>query len=85
MLDQIKCITLEAYILLSLFCAVDDVGEKMDRMENAPIKISTDIEQDDSSKEDGFGAEVIKVYIFKAEPEDDVEIGKNYSKVDNIF
>ncbi|XP_059833266.1 zinc finger protein 711 isoform X2 [Hypanus sabinus] len=71
----------EDFLMISL----DDVGEKMDRIENAPIKISTDIEQDDSSKEDGFGAEVIKVYIFKAEPEDDVEIGETEVVAENEY
>uniref|UniRef100_A0A4W3H7A1 Zinc finger protein 711 n=1 Tax=Callorhinchus milii TaxID=7868 RepID=A0A4W3H7A1_CALMI len=64
--------TSEDYLMISL----DDVGEKLDHMGNTPIKISTDVEQDDSSKDDGYGPEVIKVYIFKAEPEDDVEIGE---------
>ncbi|XP_032886305.1 zinc finger protein 711-like isoform X1 [Amblyraja radiata] len=72
--------TSEDFLMISL-----DDGEKMDRMENAPIKISTDIEQDDSSKEDGFGAEVIKVYIFKAEPEDDVEIGETEVVAENEY
>ncbi|XP_067853007.1 zinc finger protein 711 isoform X3 [Heptranchias perlo] len=71
----------EDFLMISL----DDVGEKLDQMGNAPIKISTDIEQDDSSKEDGFGAEVIKVYIFKAEPEDDVEIGETEVIAENDY
>ena len=45
-------------------------------MGNTPLKISSDGSQEDV-KEDGFGSEVIKVYIFKAEAEDDVEIGIN--------
>ncbi|CAI9592912.1 unnamed protein product, partial [Staurois parvus] len=39
------------------------------------IKISTEVSHGDGCKEDGFGSEVIKVYIFKAEADDDVEIG----------
>lgn len=57
-------------------CLVDDVGEKLD-IGDTPLKISTAVTQDDaSSKEDGYGSDVIKVYIFKAEGDDDVEIGK---------
>lgn len=59
-----------------LYFTVDDVGEKLEHMGNAPLKISSDGSQEDV-KEDGFGSEVIKVYIFKAEAEDDVEIGTN--------
>lgn len=54
---------------------MDDVGEKLDHIGNAPLKISTEVTNDDVAKDDGFGSEVIKVYIFKAEAEDDVEIG----------
>ncbi|XP_028671803.1 zinc finger protein 711 isoform X2 [Erpetoichthys calabaricus] len=62
--------TSEDYLMISL----DDVGEKLD-IGSTPLKISTEMTQEDGSKEDGFGSEVIKVYIFKAEAEDDVEIG----------
>ncbi|XP_023579556.1 zinc finger protein 711 isoform X2 [Octodon degus] len=62
--------TSEDYLMISL----DDVGEKLEHMGNTPLKISSDGSQEDV-KEDGFGSEVIKVYIFKAEAEDDVEIG----------
>ncbi|XP_063102227.1 zinc finger protein 711 isoform X3 [Cavia porcellus] len=62
--------TSEDYLMISL----DDVGEKLEHMGNTPLKISGDGSQEDV-KEDGFGSEVIKVYIFKAEAEDDVEIG----------
>ncbi|XP_030823309.1 zinc finger protein 711 isoform X4 [Geospiza fortis] len=55
--------------------AVDDVGEKLDHIGSTPLKISTEVANDDVAKDDGFGSEVIKVYIFKAEAEDDVEIG----------
>ncbi|XP_030648354.1 zinc finger protein 711 [Chanos chanos] len=61
----------EDYLMISL----DDVGEKLD-IGDTPLKISTEVAQDDDgSKEDGFGSEVIKVYIFKAEGDEDVEIG----------
>ncbi|XP_008112853.1 zinc finger protein 711 isoform X3 [Anolis carolinensis] len=63
--------TSEDYLMISL----DDVGEKLDHIGNTPLKISTEVSHDDVSKDDGFGSEVIKVYIFKAEAEDDVEIG----------
>lgn len=59
------------YVLL---IAVDDVGEKLDIVDT-PLKISTEVVQDNESKEDEFGSEVIKVYIFKAEGDEDVEIG----------
>ncbi|XP_038604443.1 zinc finger protein 711 isoform X3 [Tachyglossus aculeatus] len=61
----------EDYVMISL----DDVGEKLDHIGSTPLKISTEVSPDNVSKEDGFGSEVIKVYIFKAEAEDDVEIG----------
>lgn len=53
---------------------MDDVGEKLDIVDT-PLKISTEVVQDNESKEDEFGSEVIKVYIFKAEGDEDVEIG----------
>ncbi|MCJ8733903.1 hypothetical protein PDJAM_G00229060 [Pangasius djambal] len=62
--------TSEDYLMISL----DDVGEKLD-IGDTPLKISTEVGQDDESKEDEFGSEVIKVYIFKAEGDEDVEIG----------
>lgn len=61
-------------IVSVLYFTVDDVGEKLEHMGNTPLKIGSDGSQEDV-KEDGFGSEVIKVYIFKAEAEDDVEIG----------
>ncbi|XP_040261779.1 zinc finger protein 711 isoform X1 [Bufo bufo] len=62
----------EDYLMISL----DDVGDKLERIGSAPLKISTEVSHGDvASKEDGFGSEVIKVYIFKAEADDDVEIG----------
>ncbi|ELV11366.1 Zinc finger protein 711 [Tupaia chinensis] len=67
--DDVKS-TSEDYLMISL----DDVGEKLEHMGNTPLKIGSDGSQEDV-KEDGFGSEVIKVYIFKAEAEDDVEIG----------
>ncbi|OPJ89640.1 zinc finger protein 711 isoform A [Patagioenas fasciata monilis] len=63
--------TSEDYLMISL----DDVGEKLDHIGSTPLKISTEVTNDDVAKDDGFGSEVIKVYIFKAEAEDDVEIG----------
>nr|KAF6436736.1 zinc finger protein 711 [Rousettus aegyptiacus] len=66
--DDVKS-TSEDYLMISL----DDVGEKLEHMGNTPLKIGSDGSQEDV-KEDGFGSEVIKVYIFKAEAEDDVEI-----------
>ncbi|XP_036380617.1 zinc finger protein 711-like [Megalops cyprinoides] len=62
--------TSEDYLMISL----DEVGEKLD-IGNTPLKISTEVTQDDCSKEGGYGSEVIKVYIFKAEADEDVEIG----------
>ncbi|XP_035144199.1 zinc finger protein 711 isoform X1 [Callithrix jacchus] len=67
--DDVKSSS-EDYLMISL----DDVGEKLEHMGNTPLKIGSDGSQEDV-KEDGFGSEVIKVYIFKAEAEDDVEIG----------
>ncbi|CAJ0933721.1 unnamed protein product [Ranitomeya imitator] len=61
---------------IGMFMSVDDVGDKLERIGSAPLKISTEISHGDAaSKENGFGSEVIKVYIFKAEADDDVEIG----------
>lgn len=63
--------TTEDYLMISL----DDVEEKLD-IGDASLKITAEIDQDDEeSKEDEFGSEVIKVYIFKAEGDEDVEIG----------
>lgn len=63
-----------AEIVSSLYFTVDDVGKNR---AHVPLKISSDGSQEDV-KEDGFGSEAIKVYIFKAEAEDDVEIGIKY-------
>ncbi|XP_019901652.1 zinc finger protein 711 isoform X1 [Esox lucius] len=60
--------TSEDYLMISL----DDVGEKLD-LGDTPLEISTEVMQDDGSNKDG--SEVIKVYIFKAEADDDVGIG----------
>ncbi|KAM4695763.1 zinc finger protein 711 [Rhinophrynus dorsalis] len=68
--DDVKS-TSEDYLMISL----DDVGEKLEHIGSAPLKISTEVTHGDVSKEDAFGSEVIKVYIFKAEADDDVEIG----------
>lgn len=48
---------------------MDEVGEKLD-IGDTPLEISTEVMEDKDSKDDG--AEVIKVYIFKAEADDDL-------------
>lgn len=65
----------------NLYClyTVDDVGGKLD-IGNAPLKISTEMAQGDDPKEGDYGSEVIKVYIFKAEADEDVEIGKTQDR-----
>ncbi|XP_036596167.1 zinc finger protein 711 isoform X4 [Trichosurus vulpecula] len=63
--------TSEDFLMISL----DEDAEKLDQIANPPVKINTEASNDDVTKEDGFGSEVIKVYIFKAEAEGDVEIG----------
>ncbi|CAH2314794.1 zinc finger 711 isoform X1 [Pelobates cultripes] len=68
--DDVKG-TSEDYLMISL----DDVGDRLEHISSAPLKISTEVSHNDICKEDGFGSEVIKVYIFKAEADDDVEIG----------
>lgn len=50
--------------------AVDEVGEKLD-IGDTPLEISTEVMEDKDSKEEN-GGEVIKVYIFKAEADDDL-------------
>lgn len=67
---------LDVFFFFPLRIAVDDVGEKLD-IGDTPLKISTEVGQDDESKEDEFGSEVIKVYIFKTEGDEDVEIGED--------
>lgn len=53
------------------FChLVDEVGEKLD-IGDTPLEISTEVMEDKESKEED-GSEVIKVYIFKAEADDDL-------------
>ncbi|XP_062331725.1 zinc finger protein 711-like isoform X2 [Osmerus eperlanus] len=58
----------EDYLMISL----DDVGEKLD-IGDTPLEISTEGIEEEENKQDG--SEVIKVYIFKAEADEDVEIG----------
>ncbi|XP_036799228.1 zinc finger protein 711 isoform X3 [Oncorhynchus mykiss] len=58
----------EDYLMISL----DDAGEKLDRGDT-PLEITTEVMHDEDSNKEG--SEVIKVYIFKAEADDDVEIG----------
>lgn len=53
-----------------MFTVVDEVGEKLD-IGDTPLEISTEVMEDKDSKEED-GAEVIKVYIFKAEADDDL-------------
>ncbi|KAL4659657.1 zinc finger protein 711-like [Arapaima gigas] len=72
--------TSEDYLMISL----DEVGEKLD-IGNTPLKISTEMTQDGGSKQGDFGSEVIKVYIFKAEADDDVEIGGTEVVTDSDF
>ncbi|XP_071255644.1 zinc finger protein 711-like isoform X1 [Salvelinus alpinus] len=66
--EAVSLQTDEDYLMISL----DDVGEKLDRRDT-PLEITTEVMQDDASNKEG--SEVIKVYIFKAEADDDVEIG----------
>ncbi|XP_003342335.2 zinc finger protein 711 isoform X3 [Monodelphis domestica] len=73
--------TSEDYLMISL----DEDAEKIDQIANPPVKINTEASNDDVTKEDEFGSEVIKVYIFKAEAEDDVEIGGTEVVTDSDF
>lgn len=59
------CITSDIYVII-----VEDVGEKLD-IGDTPLEISTEVMEDKESKEED-GSEVIKVYIFKAEADDDL-------------
>ncbi|XP_050984120.1 zinc finger protein 711 isoform X1 [Labeo rohita] len=73
--------TSEDYLMISL----DEVGEKLD-IGDAPLKISAEVGQDDDgSKEDEFSSEVIKVYIFKADGDEDVEIGSTEVVAESDF
>ncbi|XP_061644238.1 zinc finger protein 711 isoform X2 [Phyllopteryx taeniolatus] len=56
----------EDYLMISL----DEVGEKLD-IGDTPLEISTEVMEDKECKEED-GADVIKVYIFKAEADDDL-------------
>lgn len=62
-------------MMCAIVCAVDDVGEKLD-MEDTPLKMGSEV-MEDGSKEGDYDSECIKVYIFKAEADDDVDIGKD--------
>jgi hypothetical protein len=56
---------------------VDDVEEKLD-MEDTPLKMGSEVmPEEDGSKEGDYDSECIKVYIFKAEADDDVNIGED--------
>ena len=48
-------------------------------MEGSPLKLSTGVLQEEDSSKEGDDSEVIKVYIFKAETDDDVDIGEGPS------
>ncbi|XP_045580113.1 zinc finger protein 711 isoform X3 [Salmo salar] len=74
--DEDEKSTSEDYLMISL----DDVGEKLD-IGDTPLEITTEVMQDDSSNKEG--SEVIKVYIFKAEADDDVEIDNSVDTVKN--
>uniref|UniRef100_A0A3Q3A158 Zinc finger protein 711 n=1 Tax=Kryptolebias marmoratus TaxID=37003 RepID=A0A3Q3A158_KRYMA len=56
----------EDYLMISL----DEVGEKLD-IGDTPLEISTEVMEDKEIKEED-DSEVIKVYIFKAEADDDL-------------
>ncbi|XP_035638330.1 zinc finger protein 711-like [Oncorhynchus keta] len=61
----------EDYLVISL----DDVEEKLD-MEDTSLKMGSEVmPEEDGSKEGDYDSECIKVYIFKAEADDDVNIG----------
>lgn len=57
-------------VYVTCFFTVDEVGEKLD-IGDTPLEISTEVMEDKESKEED-GSEVIKVYIFKAEADDDL-------------
>lgn len=65
---------MQCHVLLLIFdnylCVVDEVGEKLD-IGDTPLEISTEVMEDKDSKEED-DSEVIKVYIFKAEADDDL-------------
>lgn len=55
-----------------------EVEEKLD-ISDTPLKIGTeDGQDDDGPKEDEFTSDVIKVYIFKTDGDEDVEIGDDF-------
>lgn len=60
---------------------MDEVGEKLD-IGDTPLEISTEVMEDKESKEED-GSEVIKVYIFKAEADDD--LGHLFSFQQQVF
>uniref|UniRef100_A0A1A8FLZ0 Zinc finger protein 711 n=1 Tax=Nothobranchius korthausae TaxID=1143690 RepID=A0A1A8FLZ0_9TELE len=57
----------EDYLMISL----DEVGEKLD-IGDTPLEITTEVMEDKEIKEEDDDSEVIKVYIFKAEADDDL-------------
>lgn len=66
----IACLSSTGFKLTFYATTVDEVGEKLD-IGDTPLEISTEVMEDKDSKEEN-GAEVIKVYIFKAEADDDL-------------
>ena len=57
-------------VLFFSITVVDEVGEKLD-IGDTPLEISTEVMEDKEAKEQDE-SEVIKVYIFKAEADDDL-------------
>lgn len=53
------------------FNVVDEVGEKLD-IGDTPLEISTEVMMEDKEIKEEDDSEVIKVYIFKAEADDDL-------------
>lgn len=66
------CFIIADVLITKAICVtlVDEVGEKLD-IGDTPLEISTEVMEDKECKEED-GAEVIKVYIFKAEADDDL-------------
>ncbi|KAL0994302.1 hypothetical protein UPYG_G00120430 [Umbra pygmaea] len=71
----------EDYLMISL----DDVGEKLD-IEDGTLKMGSEVlHEEDGSKEANYHSDCIKVYIFKAETDDDVDIGGTEIVTENDF
>lgn len=71
-LMQCHVLILFIFFITKTICVtvVDEVGEKLD-IGDTPLEISTEVMEDKESKDED-GSEVIKVYIFKAEADDDL-------------